>query len=313
MIARRLAPILTLTYFTSCGPTAGDPTPDSTSTAADASTTASASDPTSTAPDPTAADPTTTTTTDTSTGELSTTSHGDFIILPDGGVCGAAFAPDGELRCSRCDVFDQDCPRDTKCAPWDSSGNGEWTGTKCTPVGGPGVAGDLCTVEGNPMSGVDDCALGFLCFDVDAENHGTCVPLCTGTEDMPQCPGGLACMAIDEGVLYLCMPGCEPLVQDCPEGELCLPIDETFLCAPDASGDAGAVNDPCGAADACDEGLICLASDAASSACDPQFTGCCQPYCQLPDGPCPNPDQVCKPVYETNPPGHEDVGHCAIP
>lgn len=322
MIVRRFVPILTLTYVASCGPTAGDPTPDSTGSTAETPTTAGASSETSTSAGAPATGAESTgststgelsTSTDVSTGDSSTTYPTGFIITPDGGSsCGAAFDPDRRFRCQTCDIFDQNCDPGEKCVAW-AEGGTKWNGNKCVPVTGAGVTGDPCTAEGMGLSGVDDCALGFMCWDVDTENHGTCVPLCTGSAEMPQCPDEFACRTINEGVLEVCLPSCEPLVADCPEGEACIPHKNTFLCITDGSGDGGALNGPCEYENGCDPGLLCTYSVTASSACDQQAGGCCQPYCQLPDGPCPNPDQVCKPVFEPNPPDHEDVGYCGIP
>lgn len=317
MTARRFAVILTLTSLPGCGPVAGDPTPDGSSTVA---TTAGASSETPT----TTVEPTTSvdTTGQASTGSLSTTTDattpsddsGSFIIPPES--CSDSLeAIDGEWRCSmvECDVFAQDCGRGEKCAPWGEGGASTWNAKKCTPVIGTGVAGDPCTAEGMGLSGVDDCALGFMCWDVDAEGHGTCVALCTGNEQAPTCTDGLACRIVEDEVLYLCLPPCDPLAQDCPGGEECIATGGSFFCVADFSGDTGAANDVCEFANGCDPGLICLQTSEASSACDPLRDGCCQPFCQLPDGACPNPDQVCKPVYEPSPPGFEAVGACSLP
>ena len=58
------------------------------------------------------------------------------------------------------------------------------------------------------MSGIDDCDLGSMCWDVDPEtNMGTCVPLCTGTWAEPTCEDpGLQCSVIEPGVLAVCVP-----------------------------------------------------------------------------------------------------------
>jgi hypothetical protein len=119
-----------------------------------------------------------------------------------------------------------------------------------------------------------------------------------------------------DAALAICLPWCDPLLQDCPGDSLCLPSGDEFTCILDASGEMGQANDPCEFRNACDPGLLCLDSEAASSACDPRAQGCCQPFCELPDAPCPNPDQECLPWFDPQmpiPPGYEHLGICALP
>jgi hypothetical protein len=119
-----------------------------------------------------------------------------------------------------------------------------------------------------------------------------------------------------ECAVGVCIPGCDPLIQDCgSEGIACYPINDGFSCVPIAAETEGQANDPCEFINACVEGLACVDSTTASAACDPKVTGCCQPFCEIPDGPCPNPDQQCVPWFEpgTAPAGQEDVGICMIP
>lgn len=175
-----------------------------------------------------------------------------------------------------------------------------------------------CTVQ----NGVDDCDLGLLCWDIGGRGHDICVGLCDGDGDR--------CTCLDPKVYYpsiyaaaevgLCFPGCDPFLQDCQEDQLCIPNGGAFLCVLDASGDAGAINDPCEFANACDKGLVCLNTPIASSACMQKVPGCCQPLCNFANNdPCPNPDQSCVPWYDPMnpmmeaPPGLEELGVCAIP
>ncbi|MBL8973279.1 MAG: hypothetical protein JNK56_22020 [Myxococcales bacterium] len=257
-----------------------------------------------------------------STGELSTgasssSTGSEFIMPPDGGSgCFAgAVGPEHQPRCTSCDIFRQDCGDGEKCVPWAADGAG-WNATRCSPVLGTGVAGDPCTVEGTATSGFDDCAFGHLCWDVDDQLHGTCVAMCTGTQRAPECPASTGCLIANEGVLALCLRTCDPLVQDCPPTDICIQsTDSPFVCGPDGSGREGQANDPCESLDGCDPGLHCAVPGATSGACDPDASGCCTPFCTLPDGPCPNPDQACVPWYPVGeaPPGEEDIGACALP
>ena len=310
-------------FFIACGPAPRPGADGSDTSAGSTGETSSTGAPTGTSGSTTTGELSTTTgELSTATGELSTTSgttsgckepEKGFINYPDGG-CAALVEVDGEFRCgpSECDVFAQDCFDCKKCVAWAEGGGAAWNATKCVPPTGDGHAGDPCTVENSPVSGEDDCAPGLMCWDVDAENHGTCVPLCTGHEEAPVCPAGLGCAAIHEGVLHVCLPPCDPLLQDCEGDDLCLAVSGTYLCIEDASGDTGAVNDPCEFANDCDKGMLCL-KPSSTSACDQTVPGCCQPYCKLPGGNCPNPDQTCLPVYDPQPTGFEDVGYCTVP
>ena len=300
---RSLIPLSTLL---ACGPLASTELTSTTDeTTSSTTTTTPLPDPTTTSPGPTTTTSTTTATTEpTSSG---TTLPQDFIITPDGGAIGTI----------ECDVFKQDCPDGQKCAAWADNSGGAWNATKCVAVIGDGAPGEPCTAPEGGVAGIDDCAFGAMCWGVDLNNHGTCIALCTGTPQAPKCLPGFHCPLVSDGVLNLCFPTCNPLIQDCPGDDLCLadPDGTTFTCVLDASGDLGKTNDPCEFANACDKGLMCLETATAASACDPRSTGCCQPFCKFPGSPCPNPDQQCLQYFDpmTVPPGYESIGVCAIP
>jgi hypothetical protein len=121
------------------------------------------------------------------------------------------------------------------------------------------------------------------------------------------------------GVLALCVPTCDPLVQDCADGDVCIPLIESFVCMPDVSGEAGAYGEHCEYLNACDPGLFC-ANAAVVPGCAGSV-GCCSEFCDLtaddPDAACSGQQggQVCLPYFTEGsaPPQHEDVGVCAIP
>jgi len=300
---RRLIPLSTLL---ACGPLAP---PADLPTTTDDLPNSSSSGPTTLLPGSTTAELTAATTATPTTSTLTssgTTLAQDFIITPDIGDNGPI----------QCDIWAQDCPPGQKCAAWADGGGGAWNSTRCVEITGDAAPGEPCSSTGGGLSGKDDCAFGAMCWDIDQNNHGTCIALCTGTESSPLCPPSSRCGISSDGVLNLCYPTCEPLLQDCPGDDLCIPNPDgtSFTCVLDASGDEGQTNDPCELDNACDKGLICLDTTLASIACDPGSTGCCTPFCTFPDSPCPNPDQQCVQFFDpmTVPPGYESVGVCAI-
>lgn len=252
----------------------------------------------------------------------------------DGTPGGATDDPTGDTTCSfvcdttggtdpggpTCDNWAQDCPDEQKCAAYADDGGSSWNNLKCVPAPPDGgQPGDPCTVEGSGVSGIDSCAYGSMCWDVDGDTgQGTCVALCTGSPDAPNCaPPDTTCVIANEGVLNICLPKCDPLIQDCQGGDLCLPnpVDPNgFVCVLDASGESGVAFDPCEYANACDQGFVCQ-DPALAMECDPQALGCCLPFCKLSDPDCPGQGQECLEWYTpgTAPPGYADLGLCGIP
>src|SRR5690606_34162493 len=171
------------------------------------------------------------TSTSTGTTEGSSDATGDgciFIPCVDGGVdCVVVPGLDGVPRCSMCDVWAQDCPEGEKCSAWANDGGESWNATICVPVG-EDKPGEPCTAEGSPLSGHDSCELGAMCWDVDPETlEGTCVGLCDGSEDAPTCAEPMTTCAITNGgVLNLCLPTCDPFLQDCGQTESCVDVGE---------------------------------------------------------------------------------------
>ena len=224
--------------------------------------------------------------------------------------------PDGNSVSIECSVWDQDCMEGEKCMPWANDGGNSWNATRCSPVSpDAGQPGDPCTVEGSGVSGVDDCDVATMCWGVDPEtNEGTCVAFCMGSENNPVCDDPTtACSIANEGTLILCLPTCDPLLQDCADGEGCWGIDDDFVCAPDASGEMGVFGDPCEYINVCDPGLFCATATAVPGCAS---SGCCSEYCDLSEpSACMGENQMCLPAFEKGqtPPGYEDVGLCALP
>ncbi len=243
--------------------------------------------------------------------------------LDDSNDSGCSFyagcSPDGGDE-YECNIYLQDCPSGEKCMPWANDGGGAWNATRCSPVASdPGEPGDPCTVEGNGVSGIDDCDVGVMCFDVDSKtNEGVCHGMCSGSEAMPVCEDPeTACVTSNEGVLALCLTTCDPVLQDCAEGEGCyaVPDDDAFLCAPVAR--PGQPGEECEFINVCDSGLACIEGELLGC----MSLGCCTSFCDLgdpmADAGCDAvvPGHACVPWHEegTAPAGEEHIGLCRLP
>lgn len=219
--------------------------------------------------------------------------------------------PDAGSVSVECSLFEQDCPEGEKCAPWANDGGDSLNATRCVPVArNAALPGEPCTVEGSPLSGIDSCAFGSMCWNLDPGTlEGECLARCTGTQGNPTCADPTQTCA--EGVLNLCHPWCDPVTQaDCGSGQGCYPISESFFCAPDASGEDGAPFSECEVHNACDPGTTCV-NPTLSDTCSPDTGGCCLPWCDLSAPDCPG-DLVCVPWFEEGeaPVGSEFVGLC---
>lgn len=301
-------------------------------TSGDAPPSVSTSGPTPPPPPGTATAPppgtsTVTSATTASTGDSDTWDTGDdcgcnFLCDPCWDGCRNEPIPGCDGDGLECDLFAQDCPEGEKCMPWANDGGAAWNSLRCSPLDdAPGQAGDACTVEGSGVSGVDDCDAGLMCWNVDENGQGSCVPMCTGSADAPLCDDPAdTCVIANDGVLNLCLPACDPLLQDCDEGSACYGAGTSFACAPDASGpDLGLYGDACEYTNACDPGLFCAAAGAVPG-CEGSL-GCCSEFCDLdapnPDGACGGSalGQICEPWFAEGaaPPGYDNLGACVLP
>jgi hypothetical protein len=281
------------------------PVTSSPSTTADATSTSSTS-----APDPTTGSQ------DDSSGCATACDESDgpgdgFIAECDAGFALTHCSGGGGIEC---DPWQQNCPPGEKCQPWANDGGDDWNATRCTPVDPSGrQPGDPCLVEGNAVSGVDNCALGSLCWNVDPEtNEGTCVAMCTGTPDLPVCDDPeRACAQTNDGTLNVCLPSCDPLVGDCSDGEGCHPLAgdaslPMFVCAPTGNG----IETHSGHATQCDPGTIDI-DDRGLSSCARHEDPCCATVCDL-DAPTCGDGLTCTPFYDDAdlPPDLSDIGVC---
>ena len=212
-----------------------------------------------------------------------------------------------------CDLWSQDCPAGMKCMPWANDGGGSWNATRCSAIDpDPDTVGEPCMVDGSGVSGIDSCELGAMCWDVDPQtNAGTCVALCTGSAAAPVCedPSHL-CIGRHP---QLCLPSCCPVEQDCPEGQACYPLGDTFVCSPDASGDLGAYLDPCEFVNVCDPGYFCANPEVLPPCVG---WGCCAPYCNIGSTTCAeyDPNLACVPWFGEGeaPPVYQHIGACML-
>jgi hypothetical protein len=239
--------------------------------------------------------------------ESGSDSPSNFLANPDGG--GASF---------ECDPFTQNCPTGQKCMYWANDGGSSWNATRCSDIApAAGEVGEPCTVEGSGTSGIDSCELGAMCWDVDPKTHeGTCADLCSGSESNPLCSDpSMICAGRGP---YLCLPTCCPIEQDCPEGQACYPVQDTFQCSPDASGEEGGYGSPCEFINVCDPGLLCLGASALPPGMPCEGSaGCCTAFCETDKTSCSllDPALECTPWYEEGaaPPGLELIGACVLP
>jgi len=214
-----------------------------------------------------------------------------------------------------CDLFmPGECPREEKCIVNEDATYCDGIG-RCVPLArDPNGLGEPCTLDRSEAWN-DDCDAGLLCWYVDAKTQiGTCLPFCSGEQFV--CPESYFCVAAEAPPYAICLPWCDPLLQDCAEGRACYAGRDVFLCAPDASGDEGQAGDACGFVNDCDPGLACVSPEWVAG-CE-GLAGCCTPFCDLgdPDPPCNEiAGEECVAWYEDGqaPPGFDHVGVCRLP
>lgn len=236
-----------------------------------------------------------------------------------GGPAGGGFLLDlgvsGQFECS---MWLQDCNPGEKCMPYANDGGLSWNGTQCVPIeANAGSPGDACTVVNNGLSGMDSCGAGAMCWNVDEENAGTCVAFCTGTAENPSCEDpATSCSIANDGAVILCLPDCDPLLQDCATTEeACYPVGDAFVCAQDAAdAGAGAFGTPCEHINACRAGFACVNAVGVPGCTS---LGCCSSFCDLsePEDACPT-GQQCLPYFEEGQapsPEAEAIGLCLVP
>lgn len=256
--------------------------------------------------------PTPTTSSDTTVDDSGPTpTTEDSAPLPD-------YAPSGGM----CNLFLQDCNPSEKCTAWSMDGSLFPNGTKCVPETGDRLPGEDCALEGDFGEGIDNCAAGSLCLDIDNSGQASCVAYCSGDMQSPSCPEPEdKCAFLFEPTVPLCFPACDPLAQNCPESDACVPNlaalgSEYFVCMPLVFQEIpGQYGNACYAISGCDKGFQCIFAENV-----PMCEGdvyCCSAWCdiEMPET-CKQFDPTidCVPWYEEGAatPGYENVGICGI-
>jgi hypothetical protein len=291
---------VTLSLCLACGPpplagaTRGDESSDS-STATSSTATSS-----------TETSETETSETETSETDGGSTLSGGHFLVPEGDLDGGN---------TPCEPFEQDCARGEKCVPYGSTG-GWQDANKCVPVVGDQAAGEPCSYDGL-VDATDDCDATGACWntqEVEGELVGTCHSFCTGTQEMPECPQGYECLLSSDSVVTLCFPDCDPVAQDCADELGCYWSGIAFICTATLESPGVSPGQPCGFANDCEVGSMCLDASVIPNC---MGSGCCGSFCDLGlgDAHCAAvPGTSCVPFWEqgTAPAGYEHVGICVV-
>lgn len=227
-----------------------------------------------------------------------------FLQEPDGGVAG------------QCDPTVQDCPVDQKCTAVSDAPGDPWGINVCVPKMGDAQVGDPCDIENGKYTGLDNCDVGLICLLTDDEGKGgACVEFCDANATCPKT--GAKCVSYNDGSLPICLSSCDPLVQDCPEGQACYnSAGDNFVCFKESTmNGGGGPGSECTYINQCQAGSFCA---AAASVADCAGMGCCTPYCPVSGGSAPCNEaggEMCVAFFAEGsaPPGLEDVGVCALP
>lgn len=228
----------------------------------------------------------------------------------------AGEVPPPDLPQPACDPLRDDvCEAGFKCSYVIDPESGP--SNRCVELHGDGVAGEPCEKLGDS----DDCADQHLCWATDDEGIGVCVEYCSL---MLTCESELdTCSVSNNDLLALCLPECDPVLQDCAPEWGCYADDyQRWACDRDRSGAGGAHGQPCDCLNCCDPGLVCLPGAIVDAeGCGPDgAAGCCAKVCELDiDGvpvepSCPTEREQCEPFYDSAAVlmGYEHVGVCRL-
>lgn len=174
------------------------------------------------------------------------------------------------------------------------------------------------TTTTTTTTGVDTTTVGpddpSTTWDSSDDSRGFIVPPDMGDGTC----GGVVCQNNEQCVLVgeelTCLATCDPLNQAfCGLDYVCVPQEDLFVCAPDASGNTGKVGDGCAYSNGCDPGNTCLTGQYVAN-CNGQY--CCSAFCDLDlADTCLQYGMECVGWFEQGmaPPGMEDIGVCILP
>lgn len=228
-----------------------------------------------------------------------------------------------------CILEENDCTEPTeKCMPWSEDADRIPDRARCCPMqDNPDLDGERCTVQDYDGSCLDSCEAGTMCLVDQIDTlEGLCRPFCN--PDETECNGGDGtCKSFFELIpnsltVPLCMDKCDPLAQDCsPPSWHCIPDTPTpsgqsgFICVPPPPQEPAPPLDPCGLANDCDQGLVCVLASRVPDGCGASLN-CCTAYCSLSEGDAPcqaiDPQLTCV-SWMAPDPTWSDVGVCAVP
>ncbi len=238
--------------------------------------------------------------TTTSVGSDATASDDDVSTEADSDTATFDIPPET----TACELFSQTCPENEKCVPY-AMGGGSWDALKCVPITGDKAPGETCELT-SIESGIDDCDGTSYCWD------DSCREMCTGSANDPQCPPQTECMINGSSIIALCLPTCDPLLQNCAEGQGCVWSGTEFDCL--ESQGSIPVGETCEFLASCVTGGLCIDNEWLPG-CEGDY--CCSLYCAL-DAPdiCDSvhPGTACLPFFEEGaaPPDLENTGFCGV-
>ena len=198
-----------------------------------------------------------------------------------------------------CSLEKPGCGPGEKCMPWAADGSDVPNAARCSPiVKDPADEGEVCRVDGERFSGLDDCGDGLFCTELDADGMGVCRGLCPS---MRACSNfETSCVSWFDGALPLCSRECDPFLQTCAAEDACYSVGpcDAAACGPRAA--ATQQGDACETSNECAAGMQCV-DDVPGCASD----RCCTTFCQFDDV------DACAELPGTNcvPP----AGPCALP
>ncbi|MCB9755993.1 MAG: hypothetical protein H6713_39230 [Myxococcales bacterium] len=189
----------------------------------------------------------------------------------------------GAIEPGECDATLEGCNEGYKCNVFATEQNQNILGNLgCFPLDPDGKQIDEpCDAGDEPNDGIDDCVEGAVCWNVNEEGQGTCWSLCPLMGNDYECfyEGAGNCAVCQECAVGLCVPACNPLLDECAEGTICVPDSQSFGCVLDASDGQAPAGTPCEFVNVCNSGTVCIdPSLYPAPACEGQ-SGCCAPHC----------------------------------